>query len=688
VSRSLKKKYVDEDQIDPDIAAGIESGFAAGIPAGINVSDIDAMFEGSIDEIVARLHESLDIEDNQTASDNLKSVLQEMGPQYLKQLLKLYVTQARKPFYRVLPAMIAYWMARIAGLPTGRWSQYTLQNRRLVLLLTRDDLLANGDVLAHSGIYNGQGTIYMHINALANVITKQDTQALRMILKHEDGDINRGFGHEEDLPQAEFDSFVRPLWDRNISISGYQDLLAEGMTRDQIMSRALEINNTTTFSENVKTGAAMMVKHENTVPVFARDTEGNIVGYMLLMSEETKIGPKTYPEGYLLYMAVHSDYRNQGIGRSLFFSAVSEARKLGLDNIKLTFNKGEPQEKFYEQMAGDFNVTDRYIEPRWTDGKPGVMIVYDISRHRSRIPFAARLRDTLHTAVPKLAGSALTLLMYRDGAYKLAKQQLFEEEEVAILDILNDLGSEKEVLAAVGLENRVISPYEFMIERNIAEKLVDLYETDRDLARKAYGVMLAYERSKLRTGKSAAGIFDDILSTYGISDDEFLPITLFFELYSDGIYDNEDLMTKYMVRRLKGYHIDKISKVISDAKDISRDFIDARKRIVRAAPTGAVAPEQLKKPYIKRPFINGFVEIIRRMRNHIIRMPAVPSSIALMTTDRDFSRIAAYALGEQEADSIVDVLMGMIKLINNTVSGTEEGMIENLQDVRTLIEQT
>ncbi len=63
------------------------------------------------------------------------------------------------------------------------------------------------------------------------------------------------------------------------------------------------------------------------------------------------------PENILVYIAVHSQYRGQGIGKSLMQMALDETK----GDIALHVEADNPARKLYESLG----FTNKYLEMRW-----------------------------------------------------------------------------------------------------------------------------------------------------------------------------------------------------------------------------------------------------------------------------------------------------------------------------------
>ncbi|MHA1290424.1 MAG: hypothetical protein ACTSPB_23835, partial [Candidatus Thorarchaeota archaeon] len=187
IQKNLKKRDVAQEDVEAVIREAIEGGRALGIDLArfkqMPAQDaVDALFTGTPEEIATKLVGAFVYESDEArinARKQLSQYLARSDPNILKDALKLLIQTAQSS------------------------SQETLQNRRLVILLTEDGPFASCQALAHSGT----NSIYLHINTLS----VNDRKALQAILEHEDRDLLRG-SHEDDIPNAEFTE-VKRLWE-------------------------------------------------------------------------------------------------------------------------------------------------------------------------------------------------------------------------------------------------------------------------------------------------------------------------------------------------------------------------------------------------------------------------------------------------------------------------------------------
>lgn len=100
---------------------------------------------------------------------------------------------------------------------------------------------------------------------------------------------------------------------------------------------------------------------------YALDNAGGRGGFVLLAMRENSLagalvmlntGMKGYvPEHLLLFVAVHSDRRGQGIGAAM----IKKARQLCTGNIKLHVEYDNPAKRLYERLG----FSSKYAEMRW-----------------------------------------------------------------------------------------------------------------------------------------------------------------------------------------------------------------------------------------------------------------------------------------------------------------------------------
>ncbi|TVR39453.1 MAG: N-acetyltransferase [Bacteroidia bacterium] len=101
---------------------------------------------------------------------------------------------------------------------------------------------------------------------------------------------------------------------------------------------------------------------------FALDDKEKFGGFILISKDDGKItgavvinktGMGGYiPENILVYIAVHKDYRGQGLGKELMKKTFEKAE----GDIKLHVEPENPARYLYEKLG----FTSKYLEMRWT----------------------------------------------------------------------------------------------------------------------------------------------------------------------------------------------------------------------------------------------------------------------------------------------------------------------------------
>ncbi|MFC1480046.1 protein kinase [Candidatus Omnitrophota bacterium] len=109
-----------------------------------------------------------------------------------------------------------------------------LENRRFVVFFSEEGLFSEGKVLGHSSHSTdsrvGEGSIYMHVNALAALSPK----AMGIVMLHENNDAVR-VGHQKDVKKDDFDTIVRSAWNGLLEIQkAYEKMGKHKSPRRQI----------------------------------------------------------------------------------------------------------------------------------------------------------------------------------------------------------------------------------------------------------------------------------------------------------------------------------------------------------------------------------------------------------------------------------------------------------------------
>ncbi|MFC2091479.1 GNAT family N-acetyltransferase [Elusimicrobiota bacterium] len=666
--------------VEPEIVDDTwRSGVVIGLEAGIKPADIDGIFSSDTQETARQLLKTFEYTDEtyrEEKVETMSQVLENIDVQYLKARLKDLVNAARRSKHK----------------------------GQLRILFSNLEEFADSKIMIHR---DGDDVV-VHMDMLDNVVTGSDIRALGNIIANNIG-------------QDAID-----LWDRVYNIMDAHELIARlKMDEKGIEDEMKNIDHSVGFPQ--RSGILEDLSKEDDediVSIFhtSGDTK-DIRGYFQmrinnldasdtvdralslgLEDEVTQIIQKakldadsikfidTVPqltEGYISSFAVNPWYHRQGIGRKMFMKAVSEARWLGIKNIILEYDAQTPAEKFYMELGKEFPVISK-VSSFYRDGTPTVTIIYDIANPLSRAPVHVRLANmVLGNIRSVLENSVFDLYSELKEKVDFESRRIRYQNDV-LQQIAKEVGANK---ISTGLFGHFsLSDWQLIVPHKFTRAVVDLFEADRELAVKAMKILWAHQTSVIN-GEISQDAFEDNLISLGVSGDilkdELVPLALWFESYAIGIHDNDVLLAKHIARRLKGYDIDVITTIIRKARDIQKDFMEGQKRVVKTAPTGAISPDQVIKLFTKRPLVRGFLDIIRRLRNHVIGLPAMPSSIALIAAEGDFSRLTAYALGEQEAKSIIDILLDLINSINDTISGRSEyEFIDDLRDIKTIIEQT
>ncbi|MFW6172304.1 MAG: hypothetical protein ACOC5T_00970 [Elusimicrobiota bacterium] len=175
LGKDLKRRTVFQYEVDNAIRNAIENGKAVSFKFN-EIDDIYKLFDNKLRRIADKLTSGLRYE-----SKKIKKSRKENFKIYLNdQEKRIQMKQAVRLVYKAIENS----------------SQDKLKNRRIVILLTDDDVFSTGGALAHAGA--DMNSIYLHINLLNQVNSEKEQIALREILEHEDRDIHRGF-HMDDI---------------------------------------------------------------------------------------------------------------------------------------------------------------------------------------------------------------------------------------------------------------------------------------------------------------------------------------------------------------------------------------------------------------------------------------------------------------------------------------------------------
>jgi GNAT superfamily N-acetyltransferase len=144
----------------------------------------------------------------------------------------------------------------------------------------------------------------------------------------------------------------------SISFKKYFPAMTVGMVEKQIITSFLyehldEYGDTKEDISRCIEYALNIGKHPGGVIITAVDGE-KIVGATVI----NKTGMAGYiPENILVYIAIHKDYRGQGLGRKIMKKAFKETE----GDIALHVEPENPARYLYEKLG----FTNKYLEMRW-----------------------------------------------------------------------------------------------------------------------------------------------------------------------------------------------------------------------------------------------------------------------------------------------------------------------------------
>lgn len=195
--KNLKKKFVQQEEIDSSIQQAIKSGHAISfIPSQI---DIDI--------------ENISNDPKKLAEFFVRNFDFDNEEQKILALKKLEQYFARSDNISIVLSAIKFVIKTIENS-----HQKTLSNRRIVILLTEDNVFDKGYALEHAG----SNSIYLHVNlilgcylfTLPTPYRNGENMAriiLSSILEHADRDLQRGY-HKDDISSYNW-KLVKEFWD-------------------------------------------------------------------------------------------------------------------------------------------------------------------------------------------------------------------------------------------------------------------------------------------------------------------------------------------------------------------------------------------------------------------------------------------------------------------------------------------
>ncbi|MFH1415806.1 MAG: hypothetical protein ABIH89_06965, partial [Elusimicrobiota bacterium] len=229
------------------------------------------------------------------------------------------------------------------------------------------------------------------------------------------------------------------------------------------------------------------------------------------------------------------------------------------------------------------------------------------------------------------------------------------------------------------------------LDRATAAAVMQLYMADKAFADKALKavttVIMAAETEPSALEKIISARFAD-----GEDKIELLSMVLWFDILSSGAVHSDMIIRKYIETRLKGFSPAKKERVAEEVKKINGAFI-GKKRYVKPASTGMIEVKEAKKTVEKaQRAVHIFVNIIRSLANIARTGTLMPAALALTAADGDtgLDSIAAYALGEKRAKSLMDLLSDLAAKMD-TLPGRKADMPKSLISdflVREILEAT
>ncbi|MFW6172403.1 MAG: HEAT repeat domain-containing protein [Elusimicrobiota bacterium] len=194
----LKFTEIEQDSINDAIKEGILNGRAVAVKGKCY---IDEIFKGDIEEIAEKLIKELEVEySSEKARENAKEKLIEF---------------LNYSDLKILRDNLKYLIRKVEIS-----SEYSLRQRRFVVLLTDDGVFRTGGALFHSK----DNSIYTHLNTLFSFNVSAYRDMLIEILEHEDRDLQRD-RHEEDIDPEKF-AVIKQIWHKICERAFYNNIVS------------------------------------------------------------------------------------------------------------------------------------------------------------------------------------------------------------------------------------------------------------------------------------------------------------------------------------------------------------------------------------------------------------------------------------------------------------------------------
>ena len=208
LDKSLKKRDISEEDVKDALREAFERSEALIIDLSrVDPQSIDNLFVGSPRDIAMNLISLIP-----AGYHYLISISDYSYKLSLQKKLEDYLARSDPNIKRLKRAL------RLFAEAVKNSSQTSLQNRRLVLLLTEEGLFARGDVLA--SIDKKSDSIFLHINLIDYVLSEDDETILQKILEYCDRSLIRGY-HLEDINDKEFEDIKR-IWRRMLVVEDFE----------------------------------------------------------------------------------------------------------------------------------------------------------------------------------------------------------------------------------------------------------------------------------------------------------------------------------------------------------------------------------------------------------------------------------------------------------------------------------
>ncbi|MFH1415048.1 MAG: hypothetical protein ABIH89_03050, partial [Elusimicrobiota bacterium] len=177
--------------------------------------------------------------------------------------------------------------------------------------------------------------------------------------------------------------------------------------------------------------------------------------------------------------------------------------------------------------------------------------------------------------------------------------------------------------------------------------------------------------------------------TAELSGREILSHALWFDLYVDASLDDVITMNNYVSRKLAGYSPKSIRGVQAGVAEVQGYYLGELRKVDPSKAHGMVEVKEPKALEKKKSGMHKFVDMIRNLGRASAALPVLPTALALTAVEGNFDALAAYALGEQRAASLVELLEKLANQVEDLLgSRQDDSILDDLNSFRSMIEAT